>query len=71
MVSASPSLSKVIVKGTDGALVFPTRANSGRRELIALPLFSQSWPEGASTQRQTALQLRQLPEGHGTAGSGH
>jgi hypothetical protein len=42
MVSASSSLSKVIVKGTDGGVVFPTRANSDRRELIALPFLRRA-----------------------------
>jgi hypothetical protein len=43
----------------------------GRIQEIISVLFLQGWPQDASSQRQTALQLRQLPEGHGTAGSGH
>jgi hypothetical protein len=37
VVSASPSLSEGVVRGTDGGFIFPTRANSHRGKLIALP----------------------------------
>jgi hypothetical protein len=42
MISAAPSLSKVIVRGTDDGFIFPTRTNSDRREIIALPLLRRA-----------------------------